>query len=62
MGKRLNIDINRAKEFYEKYGSLNRAALSLDCSPKTLKKLLIENGVEIKIYIPERWNIKMIRN
>lgn len=62
MGKRANIEVNRAIELYEKYGSLNRAALSLSCSPVTLKKLLIENGVEIKKYTPKHWDINLIRN
>lgn len=61
MGKKLNIDINRAKELYEKYGTLTRAALSVGCSATTLKRLLIENGVEIKPYVPKRWNINSIR-
>ncbi|AGK97377.1 hypothetical protein [Clostridium pasteurianum] len=61
MGKRLNIQIDRAKELYEKYGTLARAALSLGCSPTTLKRLLIENGVEIKPYVAKRWNVNSIR-
>lgn len=61
MGKRLNIDINRAKELYEKYGTLARAALSLGCSSTTLKRILVANGVEIKPYVAKRWNINSIR-
>lgn len=52
------IDVNRAIELYEKYGSMNRAALSLGCSPVKLKQILIENGITIKKYKAARWNIK----
>ncbi|EDK35310.1 hypothetical protein [Clostridium kluyveri] len=51
------IDVNRAIELYNKYGSLNRAALSVDCAPTTLKNILIENGVEIKRHKAPRWGI-----
>jgi len=52
------IDIDRAIELYEKYGSMNRAALSLDCSGPYLKKVLVANGIEIKKYKAARWDIK----
>ena len=46
---------------YEKYGSMNRASLSLGCSGTTLKKILIKNGVKLKTHVPQRWNINSIR-
>jgi len=52
------IDINRAIELYDKYGSMSRAALSLGCSGPYLKKMLVKNGVEIKKYKPARWDIR----
>lgn len=55
------IDKNRAIELYEKYGSMNRAALSLGCSPAKLKQILVENGIKIKKYKAPRWNIKRRR-
>lgn len=55
---KLEVDINRAIELYEKYGSMNRAALSLGCSPIKLKQVLLENKVEIKVYKAARWDIK----
>ncbi|MFT5872798.1 MAG: hypothetical protein ACI8WT_001735 [Clostridium sp.] len=58
MGKEKIIDINRAIELYKKYGSMNRAALSLDCSAIKLKQVLVENGIEIKKYKPAKWDIK----
>ncbi|APC41081.1 hypothetical protein [Clostridium estertheticum] len=56
------IDVNRAIELYEKYGSMNRAALSLGCSPVKLKQILIENKIEIKIYKAARWDTKARAN
>jgi rRNA maturation protein Nop10 len=50
-------DEKRALELYEKFGSMNRAALSMGCEPSTLKEILIKNGVEIKKYTPKRFNI-----
>ena len=58
MARRKIIDVHRAVELYDKYGSLNRAALSLDCSPTTLKKLLVNNGIELKKHKPHRWNMQ----
>lgn len=58
MAKRKIIDLHRAIELYNKFGSLNRTALSLDCSPTTLKKLLIDNGIELKKYKPAKLNMK----
>ena len=54
---KIDIDVNRATELYEKYGSMNRAALSLWCSPVKLKQVLVENGIEIKKYKAARWDI-----
>jgi len=56
------IDINRAIELYHKYGSMNRAALSVGCSPVKLKQILTENDIEIKQYKAARWNIKCMAN
>jgi predicted HTH domain antitoxin len=57
MAKVKMIDKNRAIELYEKYGSMNRAALSLGCSPAKLKQILLENEIEIKQYKAPRWDI-----
>ncbi|AGK97975.1 hypothetical protein [Clostridium pasteurianum] len=58
MPRKVNVDVNRAKQLYEKYGTLSRAALSLDCSPTHLKKVLVNAGVEINPYKAEKWNMK----
>lgn len=52
-----NIDEQRAIELYKKYGSLNRASLSLGCGPAKLKKILTEHSIEIKRPAPVRFNI-----
>ncbi|MDW7673202.1 MAG: hypothetical protein SCK28_01575 [Bacillota bacterium] len=52
-----DINEQRAIELYEKYGSLNRAALSAGCSPGYLKKILLNNNIEIKKPKPYRINI-----
>lgn len=61
MARAKYIDVNRAIELYKKYGSLNRAALSMGCSPWKLKNVLVENGIKIKSYVAPRWNINSIR-
>ena len=54
---KLVIDVDKAIEVYDKYGSMNRAALSLGYSSVKLKQVLVENGVEIKKYKPAKWVI-----
>ena len=54
---KLEIDVVKAIEVYEKYGSMNRAALNLGYSLVKLKQILVENGVEIKKHKPARWVI-----
>jgi hypothetical protein len=55
--KNKEIDEVRAVALYKKYGSLNRAALSAGCSPQFLKKILIQNNIEIVTPKPSRFNI-----
>lgn len=55
------FDEARIIELYKKYGTLTRTALSADCSPTTVKKILIKNGVELNTYIPPRLHINSIR-
>lgn len=57
MPKYKSIDVERAIELYNKYGSINRAALSMDCSAAKLKRVLVENGVELKKHKPPRLNM-----
>jgi len=52
------IDIDKAIKLYQKYQSMNRAALSLGCSGPSLKKVLVENGVEIIKYKAAGWDVK----
>ena len=56
--RKVVVDVNRAIELYDKYGSINRAALSVGCSPIHLKKIFIENNVQIKQPKAVRFNIK----
>lgn len=58
MAKSKIIDIDRAIYLYNKYKSLNRVALSLDCSPNTLKKVFINNGIELKKRNIPKWTMK----
>ncbi|QLY79206.1 hypothetical protein [Clostridium intestinale] len=46
--KKTVLNKDRVIELYNKYGSMTRTSLSLGCSNATLKKFLIENGIEIK--------------
>lgn len=46
---------------YDKYETITRTALSLNCTPSRLKKFLIENDIPIKKYKPKAFNYNMIR-
>lgn len=59
MAKKI-YDEEKIIELYKKYGSYNRAALSAGCSPGTVKKIIIEKGIEVNVYVPARYNIKTI--
>ncbi len=50
-------DVKKAIELYNKYKSMNRAALSFGCSATKFKKILVENGVEIKKHKPPKLNM-----
>ena len=51
-------DEDRIVELYKKYGSYNRAALSAGCSPGKVKSVILGKGIEVKEYVPARFNIK----
>lgn len=54
------FDVDKILQLYEKYGTLNGVAMRTGYSPASIKKILLKNGVELKKYIPPRWNIKGI--
>jgi len=43
---------------YEKYGTLQGVSMRLGYSTITIKRILSENGVELKKYKAARWDIK----
>ncbi|WP_026884301.1 hypothetical protein [Clostridium akagii] len=51
-------DVEKIKQLYEKYGTLNGVAIRIGCASGTVKKILEENNVEIKKYVAPRWNFK----
>jgi hypothetical protein len=55
---RKQYDVEKIKYLYEKYGTLKDVAIRIGCAPETAKKLLKENNIEIKKYIPPRFNFK----
>ncbi len=57
MAKPKVIDMDKAIYLYDKYRSINGAALRLGCSPTTLKKFLINNGIELKKSKPISWSM-----
>jgi hypothetical protein len=62
MGRKpIEIDKDRVVELYAKFGTINRTVLSAGCSAAKVKEILIERGVEIKPYIPKRFNINSIK-
>ena len=51
-------DVANILYLYEKYKTIADTAMRSGYSTGTVKKILVENGVELKKYIPPRWNIK----
>ncbi|MBZ9633044.1 hypothetical protein [Clostridium sp. FP1] len=57
MAKKI-YDTEKVLYLYEKYGTLTAVHMRLGYAPRSIKKILLENGVELKRYVPERWDIK----
>jgi len=57
MAKKI-YDTEKVLYLYEKYGTLTAVHMRLGYAPPTIKKILLENGVELKKHIPVRWDIK----
>jgi len=51
-------DTEKILYLYKKYGTIQSVQMRLGYAPATIKKLLLENGVELKKHIPVRWDIK----
>ncbi|MBU3155155.1 hypothetical protein [Clostridium estertheticum] len=47
-------DTEKILYLYEKYGTLTAVHMRLGYAPTTIKKILLENEVELKKYVPER--------
>ena len=56
MAKKI-YDIKKVLYFYEKYGTLAAVHMRLGYASCTIKKILQENGVVVKKYVPDRWDI-----
>ena len=59
MGKQYDID--NIIYLYEKYGTITAVAIRTGHANKTIKKILQENDVGLKPYIPPRFNINSVR-
>jgi len=57
MAKKI-YDIEKILYLYEKYGTLTAVHIRLGYAPESIKKILAENGVELKKYVPAGWDIK----
>lgn len=53
-------DVDKILKLYKKYETVNAVALRTGYGAGTVKRILLENNVELKKYTPERWNFKMI--
>lgn len=51
-------DVDHVLKLYDKYGSMNAVALRTGYGAGTVKRILLENGVELKKYVPPRWDFK----
>ena len=51
-------DLDKILYLYKKYGTLQAVQMRLGYAPTTIKRLLLENGVELKKHVPVRWDIK----
>lgn len=56
--KRKIIDVDRVLELYKKYGSVNAVIMRTGHGASTIKKILSQNGVEIKKHKPQHWDFK----
>ncbi|MCB2300447.1 hypothetical protein [Clostridium tagluense] len=59
MAKKI-YDVTKVLYLYEKYGTLTAVHMRLGYAPSSIKKILAENGVELKKYVPARWDINQI--
>jgi hypothetical protein len=55
-------DVANVLYLYEKYKTITDTAMRSGYGKGTIKKILVENGVELKKYIPPRWNINQGSN
>lgn len=46
---------------YKKYGSLTAVRMRLGYATTIIKKILLENGVELNKHVPKRWDINLSR-
>lgn len=53
-----NIDVDKILNLYKKYGSVNAVIMRTGHGASTIKKILIENGVEIRKYKHQPWDYK----
>ncbi|GKU24494.1 hypothetical protein [Clostridium folliculivorans] len=51
-------DIEKILFLYQKYGSLNAVRMRTGYGSQKIKEILIGRGIELKKYIPERWDFK----
>jgi DNA invertase Pin-like site-specific DNA recombinase len=58
MSKKLFIDKENVIRLYKKYGTLSAVAMRTGHGSLTVKKILVENGIELNKYVPPRWNYK----
>ena len=59
MGRHKKVyDIANVLYLYKKYKTLTSVAMRSGYSAGTVKRILLENGVELQKYIPPRWDIK----
>lgn len=57
MAKKI-YDVEKVLYLYEKYGTLIAVHMRLGYAPGSIKRILAENGVELKKYVPVSWDIK----
>ena len=57
MAKKI-FDVDRVLYLYDKYKTLNGVTMRTGYASTTVKRILLENEVEIKRHIPTRWDIK----
>ena len=56
-GKKKIYDVEEVVRLYKKYGTVHAVTMRMSIGTKTVKKILEEQGIEIKKYVPGKFEV-----